>query len=184
MDYSRSGVFELKLPGSRAQSAAPADAGLEIAPGLKLSVRKVSWRSAMSVELPVLVFLAGVILLSIILTPELKPNAFGRYLPFISLSWFRELTGIPCLFCGMTRSFVAMGGMDINQALVFHPLGPAFYGLWTLASLAAGVLFVARRRITLFVGERLRRRITISVVGILIVAWVIKLFVWSYAGLL
>lgn len=192
MGYSRSGVFELRLPGSRAQSTEPADVASGVGPGVasavepgfRLSIRKVSWRSALSVEFPLLVFLAAVVFLSVTLTPEIKLNVFGRAFHLVSLSWFRDLTGVPCLFCGMTRSFVAMGGMELRQAFVFHPLGPVLYGVWTLASLAAGVLFIARRRISLTVGASLRRRIIFAAMGILTLAWAIKLLVWSQAGLL
>lgn len=184
MGYSRSGMLELRLTGSRAQSAEPVDMASEIAPGLKLSIRKVSWRSALSVELPLLAFLAAVVFLSVTLTPEIKLNVFGRAFHLVSLSWFRDLTGVPCLFCGMTRSFVAMGGLELRQAFVFHPLGPVLYGAWIMTSLAVGVLFLGRRRVSITVDMSLRRKIIVSVLGILTAAWVIKLFVWSQAGLL
>lgn len=36
----------------------------------------------------------------------------------------RRATGVPCPACGLTRSFVALGNLDLRGAFVAHPLGP------------------------------------------------------------
>jgi Protein of unknown function (DUF2752) len=37
---------------------------------------------------------------------------------------FRLTTGLPCPFCGTTRSLVALGGGDLGEALSLQPFGP------------------------------------------------------------
>lgn len=59
--------------------------------------------------------LSGVILLGL-----------ARFFPFSSLPplcTFKGLTGLPCLTCGMTRSWVALLHGDLPQAFVWNPIG-------------------------------------------------------------
>lgn len=51
---------------------------------------------------------------------------------------FRLVTGLPCPFCGMTRSLLALGRGDPAASVALHPLGPvvavlAIVGLWRFA---------------------------------------------------
>ena len=55
---------------------------------------------------------------------------------------FRLVTGLPCPFCGMTRSLLALGQGDLGASVRFHPLGPfllvaAALGLWWFGRAAA-----------------------------------------------
>lgn len=47
---------------------------------------------------------------------------FGKLPP---LCTFKHLTGLPCLTCGMTRSWVSMVHGDVAQALAWNPVGAA-----------------------------------------------------------
>ena len=49
---------------------------------------------------------------------------------------FRRATGRPCPGCGLTRSFMAMGGGDVSGAFLHHPFGPLLF-LGALLALAA-----------------------------------------------
>ena len=57
---------------------------------------------------------------------------------------FRRLTGYPCMFCGLTRAFIAMAHGDIPTAWHIAPIGvPLFLAtvavlLWSAASLFTG----------------------------------------------
>lgn len=42
---------------------------------------------------------------------------------------FRFLTGIPCMFCGLTNAFHAISLGNFSQAAAFHPLSLFAYGL-------------------------------------------------------
>ena len=78
--------------------------------------------------------LAGVALVLAVLLP--LPVA-GRIagLPSICASW--NLLGVPCPFCGMTRSVVCCGHCQFTQALAYHPLGPAAFVLLIVAAVAS-----------------------------------------------
>jgi len=41
--------------------------------------------------------------------------------------WFRRLTDLPCLGCGLTRSFVAVSHGDLLSAFGHHLAGPLLY---------------------------------------------------------
>jgi len=37
---------------------------------------------------------------------------------------FRAVTGLPCPFCGLTRSMFALGQGDLDDSIRFSPIGP------------------------------------------------------------
>lgn len=79
---------------------------------------------------------------------------------------FRNLTGINCPFCGMTRATLALGEGDWSAAFGFHPLAPivVLAMLWLMAIIVVGRsdALVKGRRPQLLLG---------SVLGL----WVIRL---------
>jgi Protein of unknown function (DUF2752) len=56
---------------------------------------------------------------------------------------FLAATGLPCPFCGMTRSLFALGQGRLDASFDFSPLGPL---LPLAAALAAGWILVTRAR--------------------------------------
>jgi hypothetical protein len=42
----------------------------------------------------------------------------------VTLCPFRLVTGLPCPFCGLTRSMFALGRGDIDGSVHFSPIGP------------------------------------------------------------
>jgi hypothetical protein len=68
------------------------------------------------------VILAGLVGLPIVL-----PASLPAHLPV--LCPFRALTGLPCPSCGLTRSFIALGHLQLGESLAYHPLGPLCYAL-------------------------------------------------------
>jgi hypothetical protein len=58
---------------------------------------------------------------------------------------FRLATGLPCPFCGMTRSLVALGQGRLDASFDLSPLGP-FIPLVALAAGAAAMTALARGR--------------------------------------
>ena len=61
----------------------------------------------------------------------------GRMRP-ISFCAFRRATGVPCPFCGLTRSFCATGRGELGRAFRLHPAGPPLF-LLTVAVFVVGV---------------------------------------------
>jgi hypothetical protein len=64
-------------------------------------------------------------------------------MPLIPCTFLRW-TGYPCMFCGMTRAFVAMGNGHFGEALAESPMAVLLYGatvatfIWSAAGLALG----------------------------------------------
>lgn len=67
-----------------------------------------------------------VLVLSAILstTPDVV-SLFGTEIP--PLCPYRWATGMKCLGCGLTRSFVFMGHLEVGSAFDAHRLGPALF---------------------------------------------------------
>lgn len=81
--------------------------------------------------------LAPVLLLLAVLAP--LPGDGGASIAGLPpLCPFRNLTGLPCPGCGMTRSLVCCGHGLWAEAARYHPLGPLAFAalvLWTAARL-------------------------------------------------
>ncbi|MFH0908718.1 MAG: DUF2752 domain-containing protein [bacterium] len=82
-----------------------------------------------------LTILSGLALLASVLLPLHPPD--------IPVCGFKRLTGYPCPFCGMTRSFTAMGHGEWAAAVQESPAGAIFY-LATIGVLLASVTRLLR----------------------------------------
>ena len=82
---------------------------------------------------------------------------------------FRLATGLPCPFCGVTRSLLALGGGDLAGSLAFSPLGPA--------TLVAALAFLAAAAIASWRSRPLRLPLPIVTAagGAVLVAWMARL---------
>ena len=61
---------------------------------------------------------------------------------------FRLATGLPCPFCGMTRSLFAVGDGRLGDAFALAPLGPLLPLLALLAGVVAIRAIVRRRPVS------------------------------------
>lgn len=43
------------------------------------------------------------------------------------LCWFHKLTGFSCAGCGLTRSFLALGKLDVEASIGHHTFGIGFF---------------------------------------------------------
>ncbi len=86
---------------------------------------------------------------------------------------FRDVTGIPCPGCGLTRSWVAMLHGDLAWSLRFHPLGwlVLLYALAQAARHGAWLALARGRRRIERAGWYLDRGI-IVLGALLLVAWI------------
>ena len=145
---------------------------------------RVTWRSLAVVEIPLLALSILVFAISVLVKPSLELRVAGIDLPSLYTCPFFALTGIPCLLCGMTRSFMAMGSLDVGQAFIFHPLGPFLFLMMAGLAIVLGISLESRRRFSISMGAALRRRLLTWGSLILLMAWVIKVAVWRQTGLL
>ncbi len=152
--------------------------------GIIFRIKKVSWQSLAVVELPLLALLAMIIAISVLVSPDFELRATGLSLPNFVTCPFFAITGIPCLFCGITRSFMAMGGLDAGQAFTYHPLGPFLYIFMLVIAAVSVVSLITGRRLSVKIGQSLRKNLLTVGVAILIASWIVKVLVWRQTGLL
>ncbi|MHB0866647.1 MAG: DUF2752 domain-containing protein [Thermoleophilia bacterium] len=151
---------------------------------IRLATSRVTLTALAVVEIPLLALILMVVAISVMVAPGNILRGADLQLPLASLCPFFTVTDVPCLFCGMTRSFMSMGGLDIRQALIFHPLGPVLYSAMLGFGAVLSWSIASRRRLAVRMGLSLQRLLAISGVAVLIIAWLIKLAVWRQAGLL
>lgn len=80
----------------------------------------------------------------------------------------RHLTGIPCPTCGMTRSFMAIGRGDLNQAVAEHLFGPILFASFVIAIVHVTLELLTRHQITALYCQLLRLK-KLQVLGLLTV---------------
>ena len=82
----------------------------------------------------------------------------------------RRLSGLPCPFCGFTRSVVGLYGGNVEQALFYNP----FSLVWIVFLLYLSIAFLLRGRLSsklMSVGE-------LQLFGLLFIfSWAAKLFI-------
>jgi len=91
--------------------------------------------------------------------------ADGAELDGPTLCPFRLATGLPCPFCGLTRSLFALGQARPGEAVELHPLGLAV----PLAAVAFLILLARGRR------PRPSGGLVAAGIALIAAAWVIQL---------
>jgi hypothetical protein len=82
--------------------------------------------------------LGAILLISIFHHPVANPAS--------TLCGFRTLFGLPCVACGMTRSFCAIAKGEIIAGFDFNLLGPPLFLIILLVWLAATLALVGREK--------------------------------------
>jgi hypothetical protein len=149
-----------------------------------LSWRRVSASQLSVMEIPMLGLMVLILAISALVRPDLGIRGTGITLPVAFFCPFYALTDIPCLLCGMTRSFLAMGGFQLGEAFRFHPLGPIVFLLTVSSALALSWSVFRKRRIMFHIERQMRASLVRFGAALLVSAWVLKLFVWKKTGLI
>jgi len=98
-----------------------------------------------------------------------------------TLCLLKRLTGLPCMTCGMTRSFCALSRGQVGEALDYHPLGPVVFGVLAVAMVPSAWIAVAGRRRMEWVARALIWSISVLVLAALVV-WVLRLWILFASG--
>jgi len=62
-----------------------------------------------------------------------------------TLCLLRQLTGLPCPTCGLTRAFCSISHGGFAEAVAFHPMGPLVYAIFlALLVRSAGIALTGR----------------------------------------
>jgi uncharacterized transporter YbjL len=84
---------------------------------------------------------------------------------------FHEITGLPCVTCGGTRSLIALSQLDLVSSFIFNPLVPAFaFGL-ILFSLLFFIGAITKKSLKINLTRRGKRVIRYSVLIIIALNW-------------
>jgi hypothetical protein len=89
--------------------------------------------------------------------------------------WFKRVTGLPCLTCGMTRSFSLAAHGQWYEAFRMHLLGPVLFVPTCGALIYLAVSLVGGFRVRLNLSLRARRAVFWSVLGAFTTCWMIKI---------
>ena len=76
----------------------------------------------------------------------------------------RNIVGLPCPTCGMTRAYYALLGGDLHTAFSYHPL------FWSVPVIGLLVLFIKRLREN--------KLFWTIVIGIFIVVYIVRMFLY------
>jgi hypothetical protein len=102
------------------------------------------------------------------------PDARGKLL-LPPLCTFKNLTGYPCPGCGLTRSFVCLGHGHFQEAMRYHPLGPALF----LGVVGALILALIRLKRPHFLTRWRLDILTLTLAAIaLLLLWPFRLLGW------
>lgn len=97
-----------------------------------------------------------------------------------SLCPFRNITGLPCPGCGLTRSVVYSAHGQWQQAIAYHPFGPLFLVGAGIALIPAVISL--RRPFNLYQTRIASILLTMTAIAILIL-WAVRLSgIWPYPG--
>jgi len=117
-----------------------------------------------------LVLFAAAVALSFAL-PALKSHHAWISIPCI----FHAVTGVPCLLCGMTRSFVYTAHGNLYEAVRWHMLGPAMFFIACAVCVYLAAVVVTGYRVRLDVSRLSRKIFSWSVLAIFVAFWILKL---------
>ena len=87
------------------------------------------------------------------------------------LCLFRNITGIGCPGCGMTRSLIATAHLHFEDAILFHPLGPPVLILLLLYSLTHVIKLRSRTGHV----QQIPKVIPIALTICFVIVWVARL---------
>ena len=119
-------------------------------------------------------FWALCIVIGAVLIPAPSHNA-STVLGLPKLCIFRNITGIPCPGCGMTRSMIAAGHLHFKDAISFHPLGPVVLILLAVYCITGSNL--GRKKVQLVYGDALRfmRPLSLVLSGCFLLVWLARI---------
>jgi hypothetical protein len=113
-------------------------------------------------------------------TAWVLPELWARGLQPIPLCLFHQVTGLPCPFCGGTRSFAAMAHGNLAASAHVFPIGPLMFAVVVAAVLYSIWTMTTGRRLQVVLDDRLRRGLIVGAATLLALNWASKLFILGY----
>ncbi len=136
----------------------------------RIWMEKAGTHRRLTREAPFLV-LASLVITGSLLLPTLKSHHLWFSIPCV----FKTVTHLPCLACGLTRSFVFTAHGNLASAFRMHLLGPILFAATCGAVVYLGASLLTGYRVRYTLSSRSRRIANWSVLGIFLLCWGIKL---------
>lgn len=124
--------------------------------------------------------------LSILLASYLLTPISWRGLKFLghqilSLCIFRNLTNLPCPFCGLSRSFVNVSHLNLKDAFLAHFLGiPLFLLLFVATIYSLYCSIGSKRQLAIELRRSETTALVVLATGLIVIAWVAKIYFHLY----
>jgi hypothetical protein len=116
----------------------------------------------------------GVLAVARVLVPD--PSGMGTHEQLgLPPCGFHFLTGLPCPACGLTTSFAHMARLQITEAFRAHAIGVLLFALTALAVPLALTACLRGWPIAETMGRLAVGRAALWMLGLLIVAWIVRL---------
>lgn len=131
----------------------------------KLSAQQISVRA----------WLLGSAGVFVIVMHAIEPERIAQWVPLPTSCG--AITGLPCLFCGMTRALHFLANGEFSRALYFNWLAfPIAAGLVLIGALFCAELFL-RRRLRLFAPRiRVTGRAALSTASLVASLWLLQVY--------
>jgi hypothetical protein len=89
----------------------------------------------------------------------------------IILCYFRNLTGLPCPGCGITRSLCAIAKGELLQSFQYHIFGPLVFliavGFWVRAIIEIKY----HKTVTILISDRIKRKLIPALIIFICLFW-------------
>lgn len=135
-----------------------------------LKIESAEARKHGAVLLGTLVFVVSCAIALTTVSQFLRVNAAA---PLHSLCPFLNVTGVPCPFCGLTRSLFSLLHGDLIGALWYHSFGPMLWGGTLLIGCFSLGLAIFKRKISTSIPQRVRTK---GIVVTLLILWCGRIF--------
>lgn len=112
------------------------------------------------------VLLLGILLSSVLVDPESANILSCR---------FKELTGLSCPTCGLSRSFYAFANFEFADSLIFHPFGPVFFIFGVIWFLKISYESATANKVTINAKPQFVRIALLIFLGFFILFWIVRM---------
>lgn len=118
------------------------------------------------------ILLSGIILSSLVITPFHESEN--------TVCLFKNILGIPCPICGMTRAFLFLGHGDIYEAVGLNILSPLVFSIVVILWLYSVIRIFIGNDLVVRLTQRERFLIYFVIGGLVITGWAYNLFLNPY----
>ena len=88
---------------------------------------------------------------------------------------FNKVTHLPCLICGLTRSFIMTAHGNLGDAFTYHLLGPVLFAVTFAIAIYLAFALITGKRFRYTLSKRASRVAFSSAFTVFLICWALKL---------